>query len=141
MKIERERLIRLICEGMAGRCGIDCSLPQNQYCDKVRATADYLLKNGVIVPPVKVGDTVYALWETLLDLHTCPTVVTEIRIVKRNLKQVPVLMLERMDYSGRVREYRFEDFGKTVFLTQEEAEAALKENPRTEIYIKEVNEL
>lgn len=51
--IERERLIELIRFGYGkGRA--------NENVKQVEETvADYLLANGVIVPPCKVGDTVY----------------------------------------------------------------------------------
>lgn len=45
---QKERLINLIIESVNG-----CA----RYWAEV--IADHLLKNGVIVPPVKVGDTVY----------------------------------------------------------------------------------
>ena len=56
---EHEKLTKLMCEGMAGKCGRYCLLPQGQYCDNVRSAADYLLQQGVIVLPCKIGDKVY----------------------------------------------------------------------------------
>lgn len=56
---ERERLIRLLSD-----CGVlcnDCGDYGNSYC--IEAIADYLIKNGVIVPPCKVGDTVWVIWQ------------------------------------------------------------------------------
>ena len=48
---ERERLIELLQS-----VPVDCT-----DCRGVGTIADYLLENGVIVPPVKVGDTIYKL--------------------------------------------------------------------------------
>lgn len=80
--------------------------------------ADYLLENGVIVPPVKVGDTVYEI------VH---------RRGLRQRKVVEILIAEEPSFvvGGDIyseERYHFSLFGKTVFLTQEEAEKALKEN-------------
>ena len=81
--------------------------------------ADYLLANGVIVPPCKVGDTLYDISEFVAD-YACP----EMYEIKDN-------MMSFEKYKG---EYRFtydccyiypEEIGKTVFLTREEAEKAL----------------
>ena len=77
--------------------------------------ADYLLANGVIVPPCKAGDTIYRcaferneVWEW------------EIVAVKVYADQVIFI-----DDSDNV--FTEEDIGKTVFLTKEEAERVLKE--------------
>lgn len=48
---ERERLIKLL------GCKYNC-VDRNKCLE---GQADYLLDNGVIVPPVKVGDTVYRI--------------------------------------------------------------------------------
>ena len=74
-------------------------------------TADYLLANGVIVPPCKVGDTVWsAFWS--VRSHK----VIRIEIIESEL------VVATNDYR-----FNFSDFGKTVFLSREEAEAKLKE--------------
>lgn len=49
---ERERLIELLETDMSGCDG--------GYYEEM---ADFLLSHGVIVPPVKVGDTVYVVYE------------------------------------------------------------------------------
>lgn len=39
-------------------------LLKHEFGTKVsEITADYLLANGVIVPPCKVGDTIYCIWQ------------------------------------------------------------------------------
>ena len=89
--------------------------------------ADYLLENGVIVPPCKVENIVYALWDVPTvqrQIIYCSEIV-EIRICKRNCRQTVVFLVEPIEYIGRRREYRLEDFGKTLFFTREEAEKAL----------------
>lgn len=49
----RERLIELIRKAKKNTKGANCDLEREMLF------ADYLLANGVIVPPCKVGDTVY----------------------------------------------------------------------------------
>lgn len=108
---EREKLIELL-ENWG-----------NKENDGVRAEsiADYLLENGVIVPPVKVGDIVYKIVETY---------------PKSYIKGTPVgviVLKETNDFSKELWEDvyggvigSFADIGKTVFLTKEEAEKALE---------------
>lgn len=90
--------------------------------------ADHLLKNGVIVPPCKVGDTVYVLTSDSI------TGFEKSRVKRMLLKNLQDGMTIKIiipcvcdDWGGAVREFYPEDFGKTVFLTREEAEQALKE--------------
>lgn len=60
---ERERLIELLkyqnCPSPM-LCDKNCKYAHLEMCYEER-TADYLLANGVIVPPCKVGDTVYCI--------------------------------------------------------------------------------
>jgi len=78
--------------------------------------ADCLLENGVIVPPCKVGDILYDIF----DFENIKTVrVTEITI-RLDRRNKPWLIIGGYFYA-------FDDFGKTVFLTKEEAEEKLKE--------------
>lgn len=91
--------------------------------------ADYLLANGVIVPPCKVGDTVYGIY-------------THYRNGKQSVFEYDVEELIYCSNRG-VRPWiitcfggtRFDncDFGKTVFFTREEAEKALAERSKNEI--------
>jgi len=55
---ERERLIRLLDDGCFEACK-----KKNDDIKLVHYLADYLLENGVILSPVKVGDTVYMIQE------------------------------------------------------------------------------
>ena len=58
---ERERLIELLKSDSCDSpmlCDPNCKYASLKRCYEER-TADYLLENGVIVPPVKVGDIVY----------------------------------------------------------------------------------
>lgn len=77
--------------------------------------ADVLLENGIIVPPCKVGDTVY--YETFpVDNGSISVGVQPHKIIAYRLRMVT---------EGNCLIADFE-IGKTVFLTREEAERALK---------------
>lgn len=81
-------------------------------------TADDLLSNGVIVLPCKVGDTVWLI---------NGGIVTGKTVEKIELHRNGDISLA---YGWRNMGYELKfmtDIGKTVFLTREEAEAALKE--------------
>ena len=122
----RDRLIDLIHDS-------DLSL------DSVRLT-DHLLANGVIVPPCKVGDTVYAISESRIEECHCYEIMihgSEMSVETEHncdydCKGCPFSAWGQ-DYSGEhscqgeygIHFFNFEDFGKTVFLTREEAEKAL----------------
>ena len=49
---ERERLIELLCSAPLG----SKTFEQQYYKSTITKIADYLLANGVIVPPFKIGD-------------------------------------------------------------------------------------
>ena len=86
---------------------IDKFYSQNQK----EKLANWLRANGVIVPPCKVGDTVYCL-ETLGNKINDYEVIN-VGITARQ--------------GGWGIERGFDQFGKTLFLTREEAEKALAE--------------
>ena len=134
---ERERLIELLMQGdiAAAKQGVfNCCMCRRE----AETIADYLLENGVIVPPVKMGDIVY--------IDNAPHNVVHITIEEDGIsycakydcdeyeccKECPfakeisfgeVIMCEGNEY----HEFTASDIGKTVFLTREEAEKALKE--------------
>ena len=84
-------------------------------------TADDLLANGVIVPPCKVGDTVYVLddWGYKRELKTKEIGV----IVIKGTNDFSKVFWEDI-YGGEIG--TFADIGKTIFLTKEQAEAKLR---------------
>lgn len=83
--------------------------------------ADHLLANGVIVPPCKVGDNVYAI--TPFGIETF--VVDLIKIIGNQQIRIRVRRFVK-----EIVYYSPESFGKTVFLTRAEAEKALKEREK-----------
>ena len=112
----RNRLIELLkkkYDHFCDQCGVN---KDSHYTENL---ADYLLANGVIVPPCKVGDKIYCDGEHFAS-H-CKGKVMEFAVndIETNVKSM---------FRGEVDvQFDFEAFGKTVFLTREEAEAKLKE--------------
>ena len=79
--------------------------------DTPEKIAERLIDEGAIVPPCKVGDTVY--W------YNWGGNITEAKVVGCGF----TAKIE----DGNEYDVRYKDLGKTVFLTREEAEAALEE--------------
>jgi hypothetical protein len=112
----RDRLIELIKQGARGHTFMPTEL-----------IADYLLENGVIVPPCKVGATVYK-------------VVADKRVKKPYECKVVGFWCSELESYNNAHLVRYvngvfdssfsvpmDEFGKTVFLTKEQAEKALAE--------------
>lgn len=78
--------------------------------------ADYLLENGVVVPPCKVGDILYYI----------PFGST---VTKWEIRSIEIMQDDIVFHCGRIFFLKY-DIGKTVFLTRGEAENALKERER-----------
>lgn len=81
--------------------------------------ADYLLENGVIVLPVMAGQKVYLLRSLMNDVIEGE--VTGIKTTEFSRYTVVFLIDD-----NRYIEIPFGAYGKTVFLTKEEADKALK---------------
>lgn len=105
----REKLIELLEKYNSGLQG-----------DKI---ADYLLNNGVVVLPCKIGSTVYLIRHDAKQIYECE--VVRISIYGRENE---IRCFTQGD--GRYLSRQFADIGKTAFLTREEAERALKEKQR-----------
>ena len=82
--------------------------------------AEELLANGVIVPPCKVGDTVYRLAHNVDKTEW--KVADFWEVIKIEIYEDEIGIIDDSD-----NYFSNEDIGKTVFLTKEEAEQALKE--------------
>lgn len=103
---ERERLIELLNKA-----------PKSLRYEDL---PDYLLENGVIVPPCKVGDTVYILAGH--NGHKYEKDICEGFYISDN----GVTQVRTRNKKGNHGTYGI--MGETVFLTKEEAEKALKED-------------
>lgn len=133
---QRKRLIELLSQPIFPKIDVD----------PAEIVADYLLDNGVIVPPCKVGDTVYEVSNNTHACHDCKYYSdfygmdaicdkdNDIRTYPQYSEE-PLCDQQFFDitelqpsidwiFSHRDR------FGKTVFLTREEAEKALAERSK-----------
>ncbi len=103
---EREKLIKILENGMYEALSkINGEDKDKKCCDFL---ADHLLANGVIVPPVKVGDKVY-------------TYLSELRLL---IDEHEVLEVSTQRIWIDSNWYDYDDIGKTVFLSREEAKTA-----------------
>lgn len=94
--------------------------------------AERLIEDGdVICPPCKVGDTVYRIIKMGTGIHYKQVGRYEVGCSKGYKIAPCVETIKRFVRSVRVTKNNFfdicENIGKTVFLTREEAEAALAE--------------
>ena len=124
----RERLIDMLnyipckqgcgCSALDGdRCG---DLDKLDRC-QIEAIADYLLADGWTRPPVKIGQTVYLVedWGYKKEFKEIEVGTIVINGVNDSCKYI----WEDV-YGGSIG--TFADIGKTIFLTREAAEEALK---------------
>ena len=106
--------------------------------DFAKFFVDHLLENGVIVPPCKVGDTVYYLDDIVWDdeCRDCEHYLiggfgdpSECGRTRYGSKHPDCIKIKEEIVTQRDIYYYLyaEKFGKTVFLTKEEAEKALAE--------------
>ena len=143
MNKQRERLVELFnqLEDPSSTCpyfGINKGCVRCKYrkedggCDLTGRYVDYLLANGVIVPPVKVGHTVYVIepctclnnYSDFDKCHRRRTKATKwieiVRVPKKHFTKC-LKLFERpfkVEYLNKI--------GKTVFLTKEEALSKLQ---------------
>ena len=112
---DRERLIDLLDQKQTLGCATETGINYIQN----HKLADYLIAHGVIVPPCNVGDTVYHLYP------------------KQGIKANKVKRIQVGTYGTMIADrngvFRAEEINKTVFLTREEAERALKEQKKMKV--------
>lgn len=107
----REKLIELI----------KARIENKTWC--VSALADYLIANGVVVLPFEIGQTLYDASE-FYDGTEHPEIY-ELKSYEMSIDKLTD-DIWAFTYDGCFIDY--DDIGKTVFLTREEAEAKLREN-------------
>lgn len=114
----RQRLTEMVLE---------CSTFTPELAEQARLhaeyVADHLLASGVIVPPCKVGDVVYEIQPIRQRIQAY-----DVTTVKYNGKfyWFTWVLKDRRGHYGNVEGFSDMQIGKTVFLTREEAEEALK---------------
>lgn len=87
----------------------------------VSVLADYLLSEGVIVPPCKAGDITY-IFEYEVNNH----LETKFRGIAPSVVEAIVIESEGMWIENEHAKYHISSVGDLIFLTREEAEKALK---------------
>jgi hypothetical protein len=117
----RDKLIELIRDS-------HCVDTWNHYTDDFKEPnpidelADHLLANGIIVPPCKVGDTVYMI-QTLPLIRGVVELTVENLVIGINPNKCRLYCKHN---SGSKDVFYEDSFGRILFFTYEEAEAALK---------------
>lgn len=113
----RDELIDLITVGIA-RYHIKKASSDNP--DMAAIIADVMIEKGVIVPPMKLGQTCYEPCTYRNDVDEC-------RVSSITQKADGSFKIRLTNLRGRwVFEITPDKIGKTVFLTKEEAERVLK---------------
>ena len=120
----RDRLIEIFqkrscyynkCNGPCSNCG--CVTIDD---DDIGKLVDDLLANGVVVPPCKAGDMVYFVFDDTVEGKF---------ISKQQINDVStrgIFVSDSLTEENCGCFVPFSDFGKTAFLSKEEAERALK---------------
>lgn len=119
---ERERLIELIrnapkTDVVYGNVKLDKPTPTLQ------TIADHLLANGVIVPPIAVGGTVYTYGARRVKEW-------KVHFVGRNTQGETKFHLADKGFQHMIEAWNY-DIGHSIFLSREEAEKALAERSKT----------
>lgn len=109
---EKDRLIELIMNARAPLI----SRPQAEK------EADYLIEHGVIVPPCKIGDTVYEFFDVRGFYHISEWKVENI-VIGTNPSKCTLYCKSKQRNSRET--YHDNCFGETLFFTCEEAEKAM----------------
>ena len=86
----------------------------------VQTIADYLLANGVIVPPCKVGDKAWFIFELDNEWQVCGETVVD-------FSTKGFYYSEFLDGTGAQILVPYEEIGERVFFDNSKAEAKLKE--------------
>ena len=115
----REKLVKLL----------KTSPTRNGYTD-LGDIADHLIANGVVVLPCKIGDKVYVNYiygrnKIITDSQMVCSIEQTVGVNDESYWKVCVKQVIEKGYIV-YHEYTEDDFGKTVFLTREEAEKALE---------------
>lgn len=95
---------------------------QLELLKRLRELAEADREGRLVVLPCKMGDRVYSTLDDLERIHVCEAEYANIS----SRLHTNTVALKPLDYKGREYGAAFGAFGKTVFLTREEAEKALE---------------
>lgn len=122
----RDRFIEILREPIPVIGGLKIFGESRMPAVDAERYADHLLANGVIVPPCKVGDTVWYL-NRYHSISMLKDAVYEAKVVRVYVEKENTLCLsiQIKNEWGTTEFPHITEIGKTVFLTKEEAERAL----------------
>lgn len=115
----RDRLIELLGSFPTF---VERTLADKWKPEAVERLADHLLAAGVIVPPCKVGQTVWRICRNPMSF--------EYEILEQGVWYIHMYEHGLHIYLSPLVSFRTSAIGKTLFLTREEAEKALKERSK-----------
>ena len=119
----KERLVELLSKHQK-ICNENCTgLEKSCYRCSLEQLADYILADGWTRPPCKVGDKVYVVDYTRLGNMIFDCTIEEIS----HFTYGTYYYLNWGLHIPRFKACQENSFGKTVFLTREDAESKLKE--------------
>jgi hypothetical protein len=124
-----EEMAKAMCRSCKpnGNCELD-DKPCNTECihscrAEILYAAGYRKQSeNAVELPCKVGDTLYVISQ-MKDKRFLPF-ITEYEVTSISIKKKSVVIWHEMD--GYLKNFKQTDFGKTIFLTKEEAEARMK---------------
>lgn len=143
---DKEKLIELLHRASYG--AYNHTLEDTHTDKAIEDIADYLLSNGVIVPPCKIGDVVYIIdnkrpcyactfcnefcqikcpFPNRLEKVVKKAIVKEISISQHTAIRILVKVPETKDILSYNLHYLSTDFDKTIFFSEEKAKKVLGE--------------
>ena len=135
-KAEKQELLDLFTADLDEAIGMSGG---TQFNGSVEYLADYLISNGVIVPPCNVGDTVYVVYDDDCEEYVvkelcCGTLGSFRATAECNIHGYNNIFQCDENYCGRSAcktSFELREVGKTVFLTREEALNDMKQGDKT----------
>lgn len=118
---ERERLMKIF-DRLYYQQGNDVLYFTN---DETETLADWLLENNVIVPPCKVGDTVYYIDSIRNENGKLVDTICQQKVKQISTNSHGTFLV--VDYCNTLN---CEDVGITIFLKRKDAEKALNEQKK-----------
>ena len=116
------------CDGLGASSKCDNCEIMTSICEKLGKYEDLEEQGRLIKLPCKVGDTVYYISEGFIEPCTVETIfISDYTDKDGNCSYIAEIHYDREDCPYVSTEIYFTDIGKTVFLTQAEAEQKLKE--------------
>lgn len=117
---ERKMLIELI---VTAENEVFRAFPYTNSTKRIEMVADYLLANGVTVPPVKIGTTIYELrHKSIINGRRMDSRIDTQRLLKMAVSRGDDIYISGKPYTKS----DYTRLGSTVFLTVEEAAEQLQ---------------